>query len=208
MRTRDAGWRRFTAAALCVVLAACGATRATVTPASEELPRRVLLLRASPDGSFTAEWRPAGELDLARYVRAEDGPRIVRTARSVRDCDAEHLECMRECLSRPLPRDYKHYVSPRGKGGREDYCNGRCLQPYLDCADLEKLRPQELSSWEEVSEWASRHRESLLVGSVIIIAGVAFVIVSAGAGLVVLAPALLLATSEGGPARSLAEALP
>ncbi|WP_244224795.1 hypothetical protein [Corallococcus sicarius] len=204
----EAVGRRFTALALCVLLAACGATRATVAPAPEELPRRVLLLRESPDGSFTPEWRPAGEVDLARYVKAEEGPRIVRTARSVRDCDAEHLECMQECLSRSLPRDYKHFESPRGKGGKEDYCNRRCLQPYLDCADLEKLRPQELSSVEEVSDWASRHRESLLIGGVIIIAGVTFVIVSAGAGLVVLAPAVLLTTSAGEPARSLAEARP
>ncbi|RKH38291.1 hypothetical protein D7X12_26760 [Corallococcus sicarius] len=65
-----------------------------------------------------------------------------------------------------------------------------------------------MSSVEEVSDWASRHRESLLIGGVIIIAGVTFVIVSAGAGLVVLAPAVLLTTSAGEPARSLAEARP
>ncbi|CAM3338908.1 hypothetical protein [Corallococcus soli] len=199
---------RLTAMALCVWLAACGTTRAAVAPAPEELPRLVLLLRESPDGSFTQEWRPALASELARYVQAEQGRRIVRTARSVRDCDAEHLESMRECLSRPLPAGYGHFRNPRGKGGKESYCNGKCLQPLLDCAELEKLRPQELSSVTEASGWASRHRESLLIGSVVVIAGVVFVIVSAGAGLVVLAPALLLASFDGDSALPLAEALP
>lgn len=203
----EAVGRRFTAVALCVLLAACGATRSTVAPAPEELPRRVLLLRESPDGSFTPEWRPAGEFDLARYVRAEEGPRIVRTARSVRDCDAENLECVRKCMSRRLPGDYGHVKLPRGKGGKDDYCVEQCAPAYRDCVDLERLRPQELSSAEEVSNWASRHRESLLVGSVVVIAGVVFVVVSAGAGLFVLAPALLLTMHAGEPVQPLAGTL-
>ncbi|RYZ42231.1 MAG: hypothetical protein EOO71_08815 [Myxococcaceae bacterium] len=65
-----------------------------------------------------------------------------------------------------------------------------------------------MSSVTEASGWASRHRESLLLGSVVVIAGVVFVIVSAGAGLIVLAPALLLTSTEGDFAPSLAEVLP
>ncbi|WP_147447348.1 hypothetical protein [Corallococcus sp. CA054B] len=180
--------------ALCLWLAACGGTRAAVAPPSrEELPRRVLLLREAPDGSFTQEWRPAGDFDLAHYVKAPEGRRIVRTARSVRDCDAEHMECMQECVSRPLPKDYEHYTVPRGKGGIEEYCNNRCLRPYMDCIELEKLRPQELSSAEAASDWARRNQRSIAVGSAVVIAGVIFVVVSAGAGLIVLAPAVLLA---------------
>ncbi|RKG99232.1 hypothetical protein D7X74_39595 [Corallococcus sp. CA047B] len=196
---------RITATLMCLLLSACGTARGAVAPVPEELPRLVLLLRESPDGSFTQEWRPAEASELARYVKADEGRRIVRTARSVRDCDAEHLECMRECLSRPLPRGYGHASNPRGKA---DYCNNRCRQPYLDCAELEKLRPQKLSSIEEVSDWVSRHRESLLVGSVVVIAGVVFVVVSAGAGLVVLAPALLLTDSGGDLSHPLAGVLP
>ncbi|RKG84773.1 hypothetical protein D7V88_21235 [Corallococcus terminator] len=65
-----------------------------------------------------------------------------------------------------------------------------------------------MSSVEEVSDWVSRHRESLLVGSVVVIAGVVFVVVSAGAGLVVLAPALFLTDSDDGLSRPLAGVLP
>ncbi|WP_347402578.1 hypothetical protein [Corallococcus macrosporus] len=159
----------------------------------------MLLLREAPDGSFTQEWRPAEDFDLARYVKAPEGRRIVRTARSVRDCDAEHLECMQECLSRPLPKDYEHYRTPRGKGGLEDYCNNRCLRPYMDCIELEKLRPQELSSTEAVSDWARRNQRAIAVGSAVVIAGVVFVVVSAGAGLIVLAPVVLLTQMSATP---------
>ncbi|WP_375770269.1 hypothetical protein NR798_05065 [Archangium gephyra] len=47
---------------------------------------------------------------------------------------------------------------------------------------------------DEAVDWLKRHQQGLLVGSIVVIAGVAFVTVSAGAGLVVLAPAVLLAS--------------
>ncbi|CAM3338608.1 hypothetical protein G4177_21985 [Corallococcus sp. ZKHCc1 1396] len=204
----DPVWRRFTAVALCVWLSACGTTRAAVAPAPEELPRLVLLLREAPDGSFTQEWRPAQASELARYVQAEQGRRIVRTARSVRDCDAENRECIRECMSRPLSSDFSHVTSRGGLGGKERYCRGRCQQPYRDCVELERLRPQELSSTEAASDWARRNQRSILVGSVVMIAGVVFVVVSAGAGLIVLAPALLLTESFVSPEQQLVESAP
>ncbi|NNB86878.1 hypothetical protein HJC10_35000 [Corallococcus exiguus] len=198
-----------TAVVLCVWLAACGGTRGAVAPPSrEELPRQVLLLREAPDGSFTQEWRPAEDFDLAHYVKAPEGRRIVRTARSVRDCDAENRECIQECMSRPLGSDFSHITKRPGLGGKEEYCVRRCKQPYLDCIDLEKLRPQELSSLDAVSEWARRNQRAILVGSVVVIAGVAFVVVSAGVGLIVLAPALLLTTSSVAPAQHLVESAP
>ncbi|WP_227027537.1 hypothetical protein [Corallococcus soli] len=168
----------------------------------------MLLLREAPDGSFTQEWRPAQASELARYVQAEQGRRIVRTARSVRDCDAENVECVRRCMSTPLPRGYGHVTKPRGKGGKDEHCVKQCDPAYLDCIELERLRPQEMSSTGEVSDWASRHRKSLLVGSVVVIASVVFVVVSAGAGLIVLAPTLLLTTYPGEFTHPVAEILP
>lgn len=46
----------------------------------------------------------------------------------------------------------------------------------------------------EAVDWLKRNPRGVLVGSIVVIAGVAFVTVSAGAGLVVLAPAALLAS--------------
>jgi hypothetical protein len=47
-----------------------------------------------------------------------------------------------------------------------------------------------------VIDGLKRNHKKLLVGSIIVIAGVTFVVVSAGAGLVVLAPMALIASSE------------
>ncbi len=99
-------------------------------------------------------------------------------------------------MSRPLPRGYGHITSGnRGNGGKERYCEDRCRQPYLDCKELQELRPQKFTAIDGAVDWLKRHRNSILVGSVVIIAGVVFVVVSAGAGLVVLAPAVLLTSS-------------
>ncbi len=97
-------------------------------------------------------------------------------------------------MKRPVPPDYNQYEHNRGLGGRADYCNRQCLQPYLDCKELEKLRPQEFSTKDAAVDWLKRNREAVLVGSIVVITGVVFVVVSAGAGLVVLAPALLVAS--------------
>lgn len=111
-----------------------------------------------------------------------------------RDCDEENRECIRECMSRPLPRGFGHITSGRrGYGGKEEYCNKKCMQPYLDCTELQDMKPQEFTAIDTAMDWLKRNRRSILVGSVIIVAGVAFVVISAGAGVVILAPAVFLA---------------
>lgn len=45
-------------------------------------------------------------------------------------------------------------------------------------------------------EWLKRHRMDILAGSILVIAGVTFVVVSAGAGAVVLAPVVLMVSAE------------
>ncbi|MFE8605045.1 hypothetical protein KYC5002_45265 [Archangium violaceum] len=47
---------------------------------------------------------------------------------------------------------------------------------------------------DEAVDWLKRHHQGLLVGSIVVIAGAAFVTVSAGTGLVVLVPVVLLAS--------------
>jgi hypothetical protein len=79
------------------------------------------------------------------------------------------------------------------RGGKAAYCRDQCWQSYRDCTELEKLQPQEFTAVDTAIDWLKRNRKAVLVGSVVVIAGVAFVVVSAGAGLVILAPAVLLA---------------
>jgi hypothetical protein len=77
----------------------------------------------------------------------------------------------------------------------DSFCWEKCKQAYLDCEKLQELQPREFTAIDNAVDWLKRHHKEVLVGSLIVIAGVAFVVVSAGAGLVVLAPAVLLASS-------------
>ena len=70
------------------------------------------------------------------------------------------------------------------------------------------MKPREFSTVDAAVDWLERHRRSILVGSVVVIAGVAFIVVSAGTGLVILAPAALLASGEGEAAPVVMGAVP
>lgn len=184
---------------LCVWVSACSAPRPATFPAEEELTQHLLVLRASPEGGLTHSWERADAAELARYraalkSRSPHG-RIVRVSHAHRDCDAENLECVRQCMSRPLARGFGHITAGgRGKGGKEEFCESQCARPYRDCMDLQRLRLQKFSATDEAVDWLMRNRGELVLGSVVIIAGVVFVTVSAGTGLIVLAPAVLMAS--------------
>jgi hypothetical protein len=184
-----------------MLLVSCSATRYGAAPTAEELTRYVLVIQESPGGQLTHDWRPAEEFDLSRYrdqSRAHTATygRIVRVAKTYqRDCDAENDQCIKMCMSRPLPRGFGHIRSGgRKMGGKDQWCREQCQQAYDDCRELEGRQRQEFSAMDEAVDWLKRHHQGILVGSIVVIAGVAFVTVSAGAGLVVLAPAVLLAS--------------
>jgi hypothetical protein len=192
---------RLIASTLSILLVSCGTTRSTIAPAAEELTRYVLVLEESPGGQVIEHWRPAEEFDLSWYrmpsnARESTYGRIVRVAKTYqRDCDAENDQCIKMCMRRPLPRGFGHIKSGgRGDGGKLEWCTKQCQQAYDDCRELERRQRHEFSAVDEAVDWLKRHHQGILVGSIVVIAGVAFVTVSAGAGLVVLAPAVLLAS--------------
>jgi hypothetical protein len=155
------------------------------------------LIQQLPDGRFIHTWQRAEEFDLSPYKHLSqlDGSprRIVLAANWQRDCDKENDECVDKCLDRPLPEAFDHITSAgRKRGAKAAYCREQCQQAYDDCRELERLQPQKFTAIDDALDWLKRHHKAVLVGSVIIIAGVAFVVVSAGMGLVILAPALLL----------------
>lgn len=194
--------KRFVVVGLCVLLVSCGTTgpgRFAPTDATH-LSRFVLILQENPGGQVTHSWQPVERFDLTPYRSREDDQlgSVVPVVARPRDCDEENRQCYRKCMERPLPRGYGGFTTPRKRGGKSEFCRGECLQAYEDCLELERLRPQEFRAVDGAVDWLKRHRTTVLVGSVIVVAGVAFVVVSAGAGVVVLAP-LVLMTSSGVP---------
>ena len=193
-------FERFLAASLSVLLVSCsGAIRHTAPANTEELSHLVLIIKELNDGRVTHTWQRAEDIDLSQYRHwastSSATGRIVLASGRRRDCDKELLDCHRECMKRPVPPDYNQYEYNRGLGGRADYCNQQCLPPYLECKEQERARPVEFTAMDNAVDWLKRNREAVMVGSAIVIAGVVFVVVSAGAGVVVLAPVLLVAST-------------
>lgn len=113
---------------------------------------------------------------------------------------------MKECLKAPLPSHLRHV--PRKSDRHEEICNKKCMPPYLDCCRLQEFEAKRFTAIDPAVDWVKRNRKELLVGTVVIVAGVVLIVVSAGAGALVLAPTLLLVSSDADSPRSLAEVSP
>jgi hypothetical protein len=168
----------------------------TFSPAVEELDRYVLVIQESPSGHVMHRWRPVEEFDLSQFrlqPRAERTyGRIVLAAARQRDCHEEFNECISSCVKRPLSEDYAHITSYRAK---EEHCRKGCWQPYLDCEELQGHRPQEFSTTARAVDWLKRNRNEVLVGSIVVVAGVAFIVAFPPGALLALIPAAALASS-------------
>jgi len=66
----------------------------------------------------------------------------------------------------------------------------------MECLELQRARALEFHAVEDAVEWLKRHRTELVVGSIVVIAGVAFITLSAGAGVVILVPVILVASGD------------
>jgi hypothetical protein len=67
------------------------------------------------------------------------------------------------------------------------------LKELQDCLKSQNSHALLFPVVNEAVEWLKRNRKELFVGTTVIIAGVAFVTISAGAGAAVLAPVMLVA---------------
>jgi hypothetical protein len=169
-------------------------------PRPEELHTLALVIEEGPDGQVVHSWRHAAEFQEALLnlpsasIRGNtlSGPIVLAGHR--RDCDQEQIDCHRNCMRRKLPAPH-HYI-PRGDPRQNQICRARCLPPYLDCVDAQKARALRFPAVDGAIDWLKEHRTELLVGTVVVIAGVTFVVVSAGAGLLVLTPLALMASVD------------
>ncbi|WNG21768.1 hypothetical protein F0U63_02255 [Cystobacter fuscus] len=70
------------------------------------------------------------------------------------------------------------------------------MPQYTECLKAQGNRAQVFTKVDHAVDWLKSNHESVLVGSMVVIAGVVFVTVSAGAGVVILAPLLVVTSSE------------
>jgi hypothetical protein len=185
----------------CLLLSCGSSIRSVHPPAPEELPKLALVIQEGPDGQVVHSWRPAVEFqekfqNLPSSIRSSTpSGGIVLVGGRRRDCDQEQIDCHRNCMRRKLPAP--HNYIPRGHPRHNQLCRDKCRLAYDDCVEAEKARALRFPAVDGAVEWLKAHRTQLLVGTVVVITGVSFVVVSAGAGLFILAPLVLMASADG-----------
>jgi hypothetical protein len=156
------------------------------------------VIEATADGQVTHSWVPASNFDLSKYAsRARGGKLKGKVARASfnRDCEEERDRCEEMCMASLKGRNWTHASA----GAKAEICRNRCRPAYVDCSRLrEQADAVKFPVTDKAVDWLKRNRQELLVGTVIVIAGVAFVVAVVGSGgaALVLVPAVLLVSTE------------
>jgi hypothetical protein len=226
MRTVS-GAQRVLATSLTLVFLSCSVTRHTAAGPTgpQDLARYALVVEETPDGQVTHTWKPVEGFDLKNFqyhlsaMKPHQGIVRVSTGRKSY-CEGRREQCEDDCLasSRPLPVGHLQYPTYRGpwRANKGWWCQESCLKLEDMCArgmgEWAEAYAAEFDAIDPAVDWIKSHRKEILVGTVIVIAGVAFaaaVAVSAGGALILVPAVLLLEDSSGlAPATRFAGKLP
>jgi len=105
-------------------------------------------------------------------------------------CHQEHVRCFDTCLNTVPPYPHK-----KGDGWHHEYCTRTCREAYMECVrareEAEKARspkPLEFSNIDKALVWLREHKTEVALGTVVVVAGVAFVVATGGGGMLLLVP--------------------
>jgi len=111
-----------------------------------------------------------------------------------RNCDVEHIQCFDRCWNSAPPLT----SIKRGSGKHHEYCTEECRREYMDCIKEKELQAKrggsetlQFSNIDRALDWLREHKTEVAIGTVVVVAGVAFIVATGGAGALVLAPLAL-----------------
>lgn len=186
------------ALSLNLLLVSCSATQhASPRPAgSHDLSKYVLIIHETPNGRVKHEWKPLKDFELAKLhyamntVTTHRG--IVRVSSTGLEdyCRGRGRQCNEDCFRsrNPLPVGHLRYPKYRGpwRDGKAWWCPESCGMLEDMCrrgmGEWAEEYEAEFDSTESAVDWLENHREEILVGTVIVIAGVAFVAMTMASG--------------------------
>jgi hypothetical protein len=203
---------RTTAVSLALLLVACSTTRTSATGPTgpEDLARYVLFITQQPDGRVTHNWRPVAEFELNAYpskvhTNGFYGRAVTATFTS-EECQHEYEVCVPECHASTRIRQVSKYVyDSRVHGpwrtGKYAYCDQACMKQLANCLHDVEPEPVKFEAIAPAIDWVKENRNNILMGTVVVIAGVAFVavVVGSGGGGLALLPLVAMATSSPMP---------
>ncbi len=187
-----------------LLLCSCSVTRPMVTRPSgpQDLSRYVLVIKKTADGQATHAWTPAKDFDLTAYqspasIRAEDGI-VVRVSLNETECEHQYDICVPQCQSSTRIHQVDKYIydsSQYGpwRTGKWKYCGIACMRQLANCLGEAGREPVKFEAIDTATDWLDHHQEGLALGTVVVIAGVAFYVAVCSGGIVLLAPVLFFA---------------
>jgi hypothetical protein len=79
-----------------------------------------------------------------------------------------------------------------------EYCTTLCREEYMDCIEEQEQEERErkntrlrFSDMDAALGWLRTHKAEVALGTVVVVAGVAFIVSTGGAGALILAPLAL-----------------
>ncbi|MFP2923698.1 hypothetical protein ACLESO_00505 [Pyxidicoccus sp. 3LG] len=199
---------------LALILTACSATpkhSAVAGPTGpHDLARYAIAFEQRPDGQVVHAWIPLKELELTKFQHTSSSSytrrNIVRVSSSALNayCDGRHDQCVKDCLnsSRPFVIGHRKYMGTQAQPwriARSWWCPSNCMEVAIECkkgrGEWADQYAAEFDAIDPAIDWIKRHRTELVVGTVVVIAGVAFAVMVAGTGgaALVLVPLLVMA---------------
>jgi RHS repeat-associated protein len=102
-------------------------------------------------------------------------------------CEIAQIQCFRRCFNSPAPWPMK-----KGDMWHYRYCESKCLAEYMACKAAEvgsRLVTTIFETLAAATAWLRDHPE-VVVGTVLVVAGVAYIVATGGSGALILIPAL------------------
>ncbi|WP_233261319.1 hypothetical protein [Vitiosangium sp. GDMCC 1.1324] len=222
--------QKLMASSLSLLLVSCSATRPMVVAQGptgpHDLAKYALLIQEMPDGQVTHDWKPLKDIDLTKFQYAlramSSNQGIVRVSETGLEayCEGRRKQCEQDCLASRRPFRVGHLVyddvkTTPWREAKWRWCSTSCLEQAVTCnkgrGSWAEEYAAEFNAIEPAVDWIKSHREEILAGTVIVIAGVAFVaaVAASGGGSLLLMPLVFVAElSPGLPAApSIAEAI-
>jgi hypothetical protein len=110
------------------------------------------------------------------------------------DCQEEHEECVKRCWNK---KDWPYPHNRKQSGWYLERCEHDCRVEFNRCeeeqeeAAREGAKKLEFSRIDEAIEWLKAHKAEVALGTVIVVAGTAFVLATGGSGALILVPLAL-----------------
>lgn len=211
--------RKLMASSLSLLLVSCSVTQPIVTAQGptgpHDLAKYALVIQEMPDGRVTHDWKPLKDFDLTKFQYA---PSAMNSNRSIvhvsstgleEYCEGRRAQCEQDCLSSSRPVQvgqwkYSDVKTRPWRIARAWWCPKHCLEQSALCNKRRGSWAEdyvaEFHAIEPAVDWIKTHRDQLLAGSVIVIAGVAFVasVAASVGGALILIPIVFFAENPSG----------